>query len=86
MLIRRSRITQEIREALKAHPGVVLLGPRQVGKSTLARELAKTARGETHFFDLENPQDALLLENPRLALEDLEGLDGGANKEISNLG
>jgi len=50
-------------------PVVAILGPRQCGKTTLARTL-KT----DHYFDLENPQDAALLDQPQLALEDLKGV------------
>ncbi len=50
-------------------PITAILGARQVGKSTMAREL-----DWNHFFDMENPADARLLENPQLALENLQGL------------
>jgi predicted AAA+ superfamily ATPase len=41
---------------LKQFPVVALLGPRQVGKSTLARQLAARREGAT-FFDLEHGPD-----------------------------
>lgn len=50
-------------------PVVAILGPRQCGKTTLARML-----NADHYFDLENPRDAARLDQPQLALEDLEGL------------
>ncbi len=50
-------------------PVVAILGPRQCGKTTLARTLKAD-----HYFDLENPQDAALLAQPQLALEDLKGV------------
>ncbi len=53
---------------------VGLLGPRQVGKTTLARELASTWTGPVAFFDLERPSDLARLEEPELALEPLRGL------------
>ncbi len=62
-----------IRRRLETNPVVSLLGPRQVGKTTLARKIA----GEfpaPHFFDLENPVDASRLREPLIALEPLEGL------------
>ena len=62
-----------IRRRLKVSPVVSLLGPRQVGKTTLARQIA----GEfpsPHFFDLENPVDASRLREPFIALDPLEGL------------
>ena len=54
---------------MSAFPVTAVLGPRQAGKTTLARELAAE-----HFFDLENPRDAALLAEPQLALESLSGL------------
>jgi len=48
---------------------VAILGPRQCGKTTLARTM-----NADHYFDLENPQDAARLDQPQLALEDLTGL------------
>jgi predicted AAA+ superfamily ATPase len=50
------------------------LGPRQCGKTTLAEEFAAHYTGETHRFDLENPQDLLALSNPMMVLESLNGL------------
>lgn len=50
-------------------PVTGILGPRQSGKTTLAR--AFTA---DHVFDLENPRDAAMLTEPQLALEALSGL------------
>jgi Holliday junction resolvasome RuvABC ATP-dependent DNA helicase subunit len=47
----------------------VILGPRQCGKTTLARAF-KADRS----FDLENPRDLARLEQPQLALENLKGL------------
>ncbi len=50
-------------------PVAAILGPRQSGKSTLAREFAAD-----HVFDLENPRDLVLLAEPQLLLEPLSGL------------
>jgi predicted AAA+ superfamily ATPase len=68
-LIERVKDTIQVKELLDIFPVTALLGPRQVGKTTLA----KTFRPD-HIFDLENPRDLALLENPQLALEDLRGL------------
>ena len=54
---------------ISAFPVTAILGPRQCGKTTLARTLAADS-----YFDLENPQDLARLEQPQLALEDLTGL------------
>jgi predicted AAA+ superfamily ATPase len=57
---------------LEQFPVVAMIGPRQAGKTTLARQLAE---GEpSHFFDLEDPRDAARLASPMLALESLTGL------------
>lgn len=54
---------------MEAFPVTAILGPRQSGKTTLARGFPADS-----FFDLENPRDAALLEEPQLALEPLSGL------------
>jgi predicted AAA+ superfamily ATPase len=59
---------------LRRFPVVALLGARQVGKTTLAREVARRFRGETTVFDLEREADLALLADPELALRDLRGL------------
>jgi hypothetical protein len=71
-MIARKRIQEAIVEGLMRQPSVALLGARQCGKTTLARQVV----GETgaRIFDLENSDDAAALENPMLALEGLRGL------------
>src|SRR6266404_5092594 len=59
-------------EALRRSPVVSLLGPRQSGKTTIARAIAST-RASTSF-DLENPTDVARLALPMSALEPLRGL------------
>ncbi len=51
-----------------------MLGARQVGKTTLAREIVAARRGRVTSFDLESPEDLLLLADPLLALRPLRGL------------
>jgi hypothetical protein len=53
---------------------VAILGPRQVGKTTLAQQYAESVAGPVHHFDLERPADLRKLQDPALALEDLRGL------------
>ena len=53
---------------------VALLGARQTGKSTLARQLVAARRGPTTWFDLENPEDLARLADPGLELRRLRGL------------
>ena len=53
---------------------MALLGARQVGKTTLARELMRQRRGPATWFDLEQPRDLRQLDEPTLTLEPLRGL------------
>jgi len=59
---------------LRQFPVVAVLGARQVGKTTLARQLAAARRGPTAFFDLENAEDLARLADPLLALRGERGL------------
>ncbi|MBI4879610.1 MAG: ATP-binding protein [Planctomycetes bacterium] len=66
-----------IQRGFQIHPVVVLLGPRQAGKTTLARAYVARIdgfRAERNYFDLEDPTDLGRLEAPKLALERLEGI------------
>lgn len=69
--IGRSRLEHEVRAALRRSPIVSILGPRQCGKSTLARQIAGA---RAHLFDLENPVDLARLAEPQTALSPLRGL------------
>ncbi len=71
-MIDRPRVFQELRRAIAHHPVAILLGPRQAGKTTLARVLADHARSTV--FDLERAADRAKLQNPELALGSLTGL------------
>jgi predicted AAA+ superfamily ATPase len=53
---------------------VGLVGPRQVGKTTLARMVARDVEPPPAYFDLENPEDLSRLTDPMLALKDLRGM------------
>ena len=68
-LIERNTDRAILTKYMAVFPVTAILGPRQCGKTTLARTL-----GADHTFDLENPQDLARLEQPQLALEDLTGL------------
>ena len=68
-IIDRHKDQSAIADLLKIFPVTAILGPRQVGKTTLA----KTFQPD-HVYDLENPRDFALLDNPQLSLEKLEGL------------
>lgn len=68
-MITRTHDSGLLQELMDQFPVTAILGPRQSGKTTLAREF-----GAEHIFDLENPRDATLLAKPQLALEALSGL------------
>lgn len=67
--IPRERAEAEVRQLLEVFPVTAILGPRQAGKTTLARRFAPDV-----VFDLENPRHMAALENPQLALEPQRGL------------
>src|SRR5258707_7646677 len=71
-MIPRPALLKALRDGLKSNPVVALLGPRQCGKTTLARGLAESVT--TSYFDLENPADLARLSEPMLALERVKGL------------
>ena len=64
-MIARSQINQLL-NAIRQNPVTALLGPRQVGKTTLARRQidAATIGREVVYLDLENPSDQARLDNP----------------------
>jgi predicted AAA+ superfamily ATPase len=51
-----------------------MLGARQVGKTTLSRQLAKEWKGAAHHFDLEDPDDQARLGDPSFVLREFRGL------------
>ena len=72
MMIPRPRALERITHAFSTHPIAALLGPRQCGKTTLARVIAE--REPCTYFDLENPVDIRRLSAPMRTLEELTGL------------
>jgi predicted AAA+ superfamily ATPase len=67
--MRRDQYLAVIESHFKVHPITALLGPRQVGKTTLARMYIEAYREKNvELFDLENPVDLARLENPMIAL------------------
>src|SRR5512145_2447376 len=72
MMIPRPRALDRITLAFRTHPIAALLGPRQCGKTTLARLIA--GREPSTYFDLENPVDSRRLSAPMRTLEALTGL------------
>jgi hypothetical protein len=68
----RPSLLDAVRTALRRSPAVVLVGPRQVGKTTLARMLLPAT--SPNYFDLEDPRVEAQLETPMTALTGLHGL------------
>ena len=71
-IIPRPALQERIEQAFAIAPIVTLLGPRQCGKTTIARLIAHNT--PSAFFDLEDPADEAALANPMLALADKRGL------------
>lgn len=57
----------QVNYGLKRSPVTAILGPRQCGKTTLARDIGR--REGAAYFDLEDPNDQAKLANPQLVLE-----------------
>lgn len=73
-MIQRVRHLDQVEHLLQRFPVVGLIGARQVGKTTLARQVVDRFQGAAKRFDLEDPLDLVQLEDPMLALRDLRGL------------
>lgn len=75
MTIVRAEHIRAILGRLDAFPVVAILGPRQIGKTTLASQVAEHHPGPAHRLDLEHPADLnRLLDDPMLVLDDMHGL------------
>jgi len=68
-IIQRYKDIRTIRRLINSFPVTSIIGPRQSGKTFLAKQVKFK-----HYFDLENPRDSIRLENPQVTLEELEGL------------
>ena len=71
-MIDRQASLEQLHTALDRSPVVVLVGPRQCGKTTLARELIDV--DSVNYFDLEDPASLARLDEPMTALGPLKGL------------
>ena len=74
MAIDRTLARARIHEAFSVHPAVALTGPRQCGKTTLARAIAAADPEGSTIFDLESAVDRRRLQAPEQALAGLTGL------------
>jgi hypothetical protein len=72
IVIPRHDILTAMKAAVERSPVVVLSGPRQCGKTTLARQLLSP--DSVNYFDLEDPASLSRLDEPLTALRPLEGL------------
>ncbi len=70
-MIPRPALAQQIVTALDRSRVVVLVGPRQCGKTTMAR--AFVPPDSINYFDLEDPVCVARLDEPMAALRDLRG-------------
>ena len=71
-MIQRQNYLSQLETALRRSPVTALLGPRQCGKTTLARQIAD--QQPSTFFDIESLPDRRRLQNPELMLGSLNGL------------
>jgi uncharacterized protein len=71
-MVLRTRLLNRLKSALRRSPAVSLLGPRQSGKTTLARMLLEP--DSENYFDLERPTSLRRLEDPETSLGELRGL------------
>jgi hypothetical protein len=69
----RTRYIKRIKTVLSQQPICALIGPRQCGKTTLAKQVAQQYT-PSHYFDLEIPSVRARLSNPELTLTPLKGL------------
>ena len=74
MIIDRPAARDRVHEAFCVHPVVALTGPRQCGKTTLARMIAAADTEGSTFFDLESVVDRRRLQAPERTLASLTGL------------
>ena len=70
MLPRKLQVT--IEDSLKKYPVVGLIGPRQAGKTTLAKMILAKARRRPVYLDLELPSDVSKLQDPELYLREIK--------------
>ena len=73
-MIERLQEIKRLKKLLHSHPVAVIIGARQVGKTTLSRMLVADINKPVSYYDLENPEDMARLGDPMLALKDLRGL------------
>ncbi|MEW6240894.1 MAG: ATP-binding protein [Chloroflexota bacterium] len=71
-MIERIHLLEETQESIKRNRVVALIGPRQCGKTTLARQIVSP--DSSNYFDLENPVSLARLDEPMTTLQELRGI------------
>jgi predicted AAA+ superfamily ATPase len=71
-MIARPELVRRVTAGLEHSPVTLILGPRQCGKTTLARQLGQNQEGS--YYDLESPRDLARLAQPQMVLEAARGL------------
>jgi predicted AAA+ superfamily ATPase len=71
-MVERRQLLERIRRALSRSRIVALIGPRQCGKTTLARQIV--ADDSLNYFDLEDPSSLARIEDPMIAMSSLRGI------------
>lgn len=69
-MLKRSA-TRRVLHDLRKYPAVIILGPRQVGKTTLAEEVMGGSKQHVVRLDLEDPDDLLKMKRPKQVLDEL---------------
>lgn len=75
-MLPRPYYSQLIKRYFESHPMVAILGPRQCGKTTLARDYFNTHKSlpRANYFDLKDDTDLARLASPKQSLQALSGL------------
>jgi len=71
-MIKRDDLIKSVQRALRRSRVVAIIGPRQCGKTTVARQLVQAE--SPNYFDLEDPVSASRLDEPMTALRGLKGV------------
>ena len=71
-MVARPIVVEKVFHGLRRSPDTAIIGPRQCGKTTIARQIANER--VSHCFDLEDPEDDLRLREPKLNLSSLVDL------------
>jgi len=71
-MVKRPEVKKRVQNALRRSRAVALLGPRQCGKTTLARQFVES--DSPNYFDLEDPESVIRLSNPKTVLSALKGI------------